>query len=214
MKKKLVLVFVGTVAIIVLGLGIFNSSPSQAEPGMSVYEIKEVVLTQYPGEITDVVQGTEFNRPVYEIEIAGDERAYDLKLDGDTGEVLDITEKELNDSSHLVLEEKENTSENSKGNESNDKKKAGSEKKEIAKKNEKEKSKDPKNNSKYKGIISPEEAIEIALDEFPGKVDDIELDKEDGRLIYEIEIERNDMEADLEIDAYTGEIIVIEIEED
>jgi len=66
---------------------------------------------------------------------------------------------------------------------------------------------------KQNTVIDKDEALEIALAEFPGEVDSIELDEEDGRLIYEIEIESGDEEAEFEIDAMTGEIIVIEIDD-
>lgn len=63
-----------------------------------------------------------------------------------------------------------------------------------------------------KSIISEKQAIEIALKQFSGKVEDIELDKDDGRLIYEIEMESSKGEAEIEIDAYTGEVIMVDIE--
>lgn len=61
-------------------------------------------------------------------------------------------------------------------------------------------------------VISREEAKQIALNEFQGKVVEIELDEDDGRWVYEIEIEDGKYEAELELDAVTGEIIEKEIE--
>ncbi|MFD0951687.1 PepSY domain-containing protein [Virgibacillus natechei] len=55
-------------------------------------------------------------------------------------------------------------------------------------------------------------AEEIALNEFDGQITELELDEDDGRLMYEIEIEDGEDEAEIEIDAYTGEILVIEID--
>lgn len=63
-----------------------------------------------------------------------------------------------------------------------------------------------------KSTISKEEAIQIALKQFSGKVEDVELDKDDGRLIYEIEIESSRGEAEIEIDAYTGKVLVVDID--
>ena len=62
-------------------------------------------------------------------------------------------------------------------------------------------------------FISVEEAIEIALEEFSGKVEEAEFDEDDGRYLYEIEIENGDKEAEFEIDAVTGEIIDMEIDD-
>jgi uncharacterized membrane protein YkoI len=54
--------------------------------------------------------------------------------------------------------------------------------------------------------VSPEEAIAIAQDEVDGQVDDVELDREGGRLIYEIEVGNHDVE----IDASDGSILKVE----
>src|SRR5690625_2492647 len=165
MKKKLAFILSGVIAIGILGFGVLYSSTSQAEASLSTEDIKTMVNDQYPGEITEIEQETEFNRAVYEVEIKTEDREYDIKLDGETGEILNISET-------------------------------------------------PVKNKTKEAIISIEEAKRIALEEFSGKIDDIDLDIEDGRLIYEVEIERGDEEAEMEIDAYTGEIIVIEIDED
>ncbi len=65
-----------------------------------------------------------------------------------------------------------------------------------------------------KEILSIEEAKQMAMKEFDGKVVEIELDKDDGRLIYEIELKDGKREAELDLDAETGEIIELEIEID
>ncbi|MFA9559278.1 PepSY domain-containing protein [Evansella sp. AB-rgal1] len=62
------------------------------------------------------------------------------------------------------------------------------------------------------GPITRDRAIEIALGEVNGEVDDVDLEEQNGRLVYEIEIENKetDREATLIIDAYTGEILSVE----
>lgn len=57
--------------------------------------------------------------------------------------------------------------------------------------------------------ITTQQAIEIALNHVGGgTVDDIDLEKENGRFIYEIEIEQeNNKDVDVVIDAHTGEIL-------
>lgn len=60
-------------------------------------------------------------------------------------------------------------------------------------------------------LISAEKAIEIAINETGGTFKNIELDEEDGRLIYETEVEKEGFEdIDLDIDAKTGEIIKVD----
>ena len=58
--------------------------------------------------------------------------------------------------------------------------------------------------------ISETQAIEIAQAKAKGTVTDLELDEDDNRLIYEIEIRNGKMEYDFEIDAKTGDIIKYE----
>lgn len=86
------------------------------------------------------------------------------------------------------------------------KKEPKSEKKEKPK----EKSQEKKSNN---ALIDINEASKIALREFAGTITEVELDEDDGRLIYEIEIEAGDQEAEIEIDAHTGEVLVIEIDD-
>lgn len=57
-------------------------------------------------------------------------------------------------------------------------------------------------------VIGLDRAKEIAEGRLPGgTVTKLELDKEDGRWIYEGEIRKDNVEVDFEIDAYSGEII-------
>ncbi|VEF48208.1 peptidase propeptide and ypeb domain protein [Bacillus freudenreichii] len=64
--------------------------------------------------------------------------------------------------------------------------------------------------------ISLEAAKEIALQEFGGKVESIELEKDNGHLVYEIELllEKTGDEIDLDIDAKSGKVMNVEREKD
>lgn len=214
MKKKLIIAIGVIIGASILGFGLIHSSSTQLEPSLSAYEIKTLVSDQYPGEIAEPKLMTEANRPVYEVNSSSSEWIYEIKLDGHSGEVLNIIKKP-NENSTIAKNEQQ---------EADQKKKAEQEKKEKQKKRDKEKQQEQKKEKKQekakkekqvsKTVISPEEAGRIALTQFSGTIDEIELDEEDGRLIYEVEIERGDQEAEIEIDAYTGEVIVIEIDED
>lgn len=67
-------------------------------------------------------------------------------------------------------------------------------------------------------VISKEKAVSIALSKVPdantSNVRTVELDNEDGRWVYEVEILYDGTEYDAEIDAYTGEILKWETERD
>ncbi|BAB04093.1 PepSY domain-containing protein [Halalkalibacterium halodurans] len=59
-------------------------------------------------------------------------------------------------------------------------------------------------------MLTEEQAIAIAQQEVEGKVDDIELEEENGLHVYEIEIEvDDDTEATIVMNAYTGQILSV-----
>lgn len=66
------------------------------------------------------------------------------------------------------------------------------------------------------GAILPlEQILEKARQDFPGRVIEIELDREDGRHIYELEIVDPEGRVwELEMDAATGELLEKEREDD
>ncbi|GAE25516.1 hypothetical protein JCM9140_1515 [Halalkalibacter wakoensis JCM 9140] len=66
------------------------------------------------------------------------------------------------------------------------------------------------NNHEVTSQITEDQAVAIALDLLPGRVKEVELDSDDGRLLYEIEIKFEGNDYDLEIDAFTGEIVEID----
>lgn len=67
--------------------------------------------------------------------------------------------------------------------------------------------------ARAKGILSIDEVKEIALTEQDGHIDDIELETDDGYTYYEVEIENHDVEYDIYIEAYTGEVLKVEIDD-
>lgn len=66
---------------------------------------------------------------------------------------------------------------------------------------------------KKHSIISTDKAVEIAINKVGGVMESVELEKDDGRLIYEIDLDvpgYNDVDVDL--DAVTGEVIKVDKE--
>ncbi|MBP1968639.1 putative membrane protein YkoI [Virgibacillus natechei] len=202
MKKKLGIAIGAMVGAVVLGLGIYQSDASQANPELSTDEILQMVTDQYPGTITEMEMEKDGNRAVYEVEIENDGKEYEIKLDGSSGEVLNVKEREI--SNNIEIAEKDddaddrNDNQGTKTNNNNDSQDDGN---------------NDENSSKTNNtVIDLGKAEEIALNEFDGQITELELDEDDGRLMYEIEIEDGEDEAEIEIDAYTGEILVIEID--
>ncbi|WP_163971728.1 PepSY domain-containing protein [Oceanobacillus halotolerans] len=198
MKKKVSMIILSIMGVTLLGIGIYHSSAANADPNLSTDEIRDLVRDQYPGEITELEMEKRGDRTVYEVEVESDGKEYDIELDGNSAEVLNLKEKEL------VKKEKKNDAKNTSDNvKTNDKSN-----KDNDDSNEQVASKEKQT------IIDRAKAEEIALNEFSGNIEEIELDEDDGRLRYEIELEDGDREAEIDIDAFTGEIIVLEIDEE
>ena len=65
-------------------------------------------------------------------------------------------------------------------------------------------------NGNVQNIISQADAIAIAEQTVTGKMKEIERDKDDGFLIYEVELRTDRGEAEVEIDAVTGNVLEVE----
>lgn len=124
-------------------------------------------------------------------EYDGDDRTPHYEIDIVNGN--EKIEVEINaGTGNAVVTERENITANAKN---------------TAKTDETAKASESTNNS---SVITEKQAIEIAKAKASGKVTDLELDEDDNRLIYEIEIRNGKMEYDFEIDATTGDIIKYE----
>ncbi len=229
------------VMVIVLGFGVYHSDASHKSKILTIDEITNLVTSQYPGEITELKLND--NKSIYEVEMKGENAEYELKMDALSGEVMKLEEtrtlivkerpskahpkeKDQTDEKNEKMDKNPGSDQVAEKNNTTDKHSSDDQAKEQpTDKNpqttiEKQQGTDQRNSkveekqpTKKRAIISKEEAIRIALEQFSGTVDDVDLEEENGRLVYEIEIERGDLEADIEIDAYTGEVIVMEIDD-
>ena len=73
--------------------------------------------------------------------------------------------------------------------------------------------------SGMEGLIGEQKAIEIALSHFSltekeVRLDKVKLEKDDGKLIYEVEFEVKNLEYEVEIDARTGKVLDSEVSYD
>ncbi|UAL47663.1 PepSY domain-containing protein [Sutcliffiella horikoshii] len=69
-------------------------------------------------------------------------------------------------------------------------------------------------NAKDEAVISIGEAKGIAKKEVPGELEDIELERENGKLVYEVEIKNHqngdDDDVSVYVDAITGKVLYVE----
>lgn len=64
-----------------------------------------------------------------------------------------------------------------------------------------------------KDVLPMTEAVVIANEKVEGTVTKVELDSDDGQLYYEIEIRSGRDEVEVEVDAYTGEILSVDYDD-
>ena len=65
-----------------------------------------------------------------------------------------------------------------------------------------------------KEFIPAEQAKTIALNEVNGTVEDVEIEKENGHYYYEVEVDKDNIDYDIFVEAYTGKIAYIRVEND
>lgn len=236
MSKKWLYMMAGAILIFAFGIGLYQSDFTQKKPSLSSDEVHAMVLEQYPGEISDIELMRNKKHAIYTVDLLYDDVNYNLQVDGHTGEIVHIKQLNQNlasDNPHKNMLEseagkqdeklKENDQKDSNTSSSDEEKKDNAENEQVAeqnssKKKEKEDKKQNKNESNQTkngsaSVLTALDAIDIALKEFPGTVIEIERDKNNGRIIYEVELVSENEKSEMEIDAMSGDIISIKVKQ-
>lgn len=217
--------------LIVFGVAflIFQSSPSTTEATMTRQEAEKIAQDQFQGEVVSV----EFDDGRYEIEIETADAHYELKIDAETGKIVKLEEdrsrqqiaqkSEVEETKTDDLDTVDQTADLDDTDDVNEKDKKETVKKEEPKAETKEEpkkvvvqteKKEAKKTETSKNVIlTSAEASKIAHGQVAnGTITEIELDSDDGQRYYEIEMYTDTQEVEIEIDAYTGKVIMIEYE--
>lgn len=203
-----------------------NTKNAEKSPVLTTQQVKSMVLEKYDGVITELELEKGKNGAYYEVEVKTEDSEVELKIDAYTGKILFIETESIKSKDQKVVKEETKT-------ENPSKKTSGDEKKtsenvqlpeSVKNQDDQDDDKDVKTNTekKYtptkktketKTVISTEDAIRIAEEKTGAKVIEIEKDYDDGILKYEIELLSKTQEFELEINAYTGEIIEMDVED-
>lgn len=212
MKKatiKAVVSILGGLIVFGVAFFIFQSSPSTSEATMTRQEAERIAQDQFQGEVVSV----ELDDGRYEIEIETEDARYQLEIDAETGRIIKLEEGK---SREQVAQkpEIEGTNPDEIGEEAtaefDDQEVEIKQEKPQAEKNQ---SNQTTNKPSENVIISLDDASKIAHEQVPNAtIIEIELDSDDGQRYYEIEMHTDDQEVEIEIDAYTGKVIMIEYE--
>ncbi|MBA4602232.1 PepSY domain-containing protein [Thermoactinomyces mirandus] len=196
MSKTWLAVLTGAVVIAGLGFGINQIFAGEGNPALTEKEAAQKAEERYPGTVKEIELDDKGTRHVYEIELLGSNGEYEIKMDAGTGEILKVEQSRTTGTKA--------SDDGRKGDEVDDVRDDQGGKSQPA----------PEKSATEQKRISYEQAKNIALSKFNGKIGEIELDEDDGRWIYEVEIKKGRQEADMEIDAYTGKILFMSIEND
>ena len=163
---------------------------------LTVEEVEAKAVETVDGTATEI----DYDRSddEYEVEMESGSVTYELDINATSGEVDEKeTENNKNEKTLTVLNT-EDTKVNTKAETK------------VDTKADTNTNKKPDTNKKAKNYITAKEAIAIALKQTPGTVKEVELDKDDGRAYFEIEIKDGKYEYEYEIDAVTGKILDFE----
>lgn len=186
--KKIIFLFSFLIIVLIIAdvQQIFADRDQQM---LTAAETKRSIQTKYPGKIEDIKLSNKAGNKIYMVDLQVQNRLYALQIDAYSGGIL-----------HLI-QLKKDTSKNSVDIENGESVSLSSEEK---KDEESAKSKTPLM------VISLDKAKEIALSKVKGTFNSIHLEDANGSFLYEIEIETNKKEeVDIEINAYTGEVLSI-----
>ena len=214
MKKGII---IGTALVGIVGGFIFAQDMDfgSAENPIPAAEAKKIALETYKGTIVEFDYEIDDSTPHYEFEIKKGTEITEVYVDAVTGDATITGTEVVNNNLAAKIEDKVDAVKSSaqiavsnatKGNEkkSNDSVKIDGETANASV------AANENNVNANAEVISKSEAIKIANTVASGTVVKVELDEDDNTLTYDIELRDGNQEYDVEIDAYTGDVIDFE----
>ena len=188
-------------------------------------EAKEIALEKVNGIITEVDFDQDDNHPHYEFEIQSNSEEVNIDVDAKTGKAT-ITDRDkaekYNDSTKPVKTNETASTEQDVDDQDDDVKAenpSATKQNDAVATNQTTQNKaaetqttKPTAGTTQKEIITKAEAIKIASTVAKGTVTNVELDRDDDDKTskYELEFKDGNVEYDVEVDAYTGNIIEVD----
>jgi uncharacterized membrane protein YkoI len=229
MNRKWIII---TVLVIIGVTGIIGiASAIKGNVKVTETEARNLVEAHYPGTIIEMTLLRSDGKDIYQVQLEENTGLYTLEVDAETGNIQNLQQVKKTDSEKeekpaiSEAEAKKLAEETYRGNvqaltlhrkiysitvltkteqiklEMNaDSGKITSE----------DKSSIEKNTQHVK--LTEEQAKKIALAEVNGKIEDIDLEEEEDSVFYEVEIESGQQEATIQIDAFTGKVLSVAIE--
>lgn len=210
MKKGIIVgtALVGIAGGFILAQGTLFSS---AEVQIKASEAKKIALEAYDGKVVDFEFDQDDRVPHYDFDIKNGNEKAEVTVDAISGAV---TIKEVEAAKNTVVEKVEDTAGAVKSDTqiaiNNATNKVANSTGVVEKNSEKVNEPVKETSKAVQAQISKAEAINIAYTVAKGTVIKTELDTDDGRTTYEIELRDGNIEYDVEIDATNGKILKFE----
>lgn len=196
MKKIVIMVL----SILIIGsAGWYGITKAFTAPNSLLPEenVSQMIKQKYGGNIETISVVQENEKLNYSLKLIKDQIPYQVIVNGQTGEVLSMT-KQTTEQKPEVLpavpkeKQQEPITNPSKNNQSN-----------------------TFSSNTLQTVITIDQAKGIALEKVNGTINSVELDEEDGQLVYEVEIKQSQTkEAEVIINPYSGKVESITIDTD
>lgn len=192
-------------AVTLIPESLTGSANAQSTTTLTLEQIKQKALTEVKGTIRDIEYDQKGTKSYYEVDVITADAEYELKYNAVTGELIRKNKDQLDNTTTTVNNaQKVATTTNANKNVTNTT---------ATQSQTKEQPKTQATNTNQTQpvatvAITQQQAINIALGKVNGTVTKAELDYEDNE--YEIEIVKDQLEYDFDIDASTGAIIKME----
>ncbi|MFC0237183.1 PepSY domain-containing protein [Fictibacillus phosphorivorans] len=230
MNKKTAMTFGIIVVILLLVFGTREWVNGNQGSTLEKEVMNQIVSAKYPGVILSTELTNREDTRQYKTVLKSEQGVYVIWSDAVSGEILDMnrTEHEETSGKRITKDEavkiaaKQGEVMSAEFNEENKvylvsvqnegktyRLEINGNNGDIKSKNEVESRDEP---AEPKTKITEEEAKQIALKEVKGTITDIELDDEDGVIVYEVEIETKTKEAQVIINAFSGEVNSVTME--
>lgn len=195
LNKKTGVILACIIGLALIGFSVFYFGSTSSSAEITKVEAKNIISSQYPGKIKGDVEKDEENGYYYAL-IDHEGKIFEIKINEKTGEVKNLRELSAPD------EKKDKQAKQPKDAQ------------DPTKKDNTIKDNDKNNSEERKVVVREERAKELALEEFAGTIEDFELEEEDGSFVYEVKVINGEDEAEITIDAFTGEILFTKFEKE
>lgn len=230
MNKKTAMISGIIVVILLLVFGTREWVTGNQGSTLEKEKMNQIVSVKYPGEILSTELTNREDTRQYKTVLKSEQGVYVIWSDAVSGEILDMnrTEDEESPVKRITKDEAEKIAAkhgevmSAEFNEENKvylvsvqnegktyRLEINGNNGDIKSKNEVESRDEP---AEPKTKITEKDAKQIALKEVQGTITDIELDDEDGVIVYEVEIETKTKEAQVIINAFSGEVNSVTME--